>query len=229
MNINIEQSTKSINILNNNIRCQMQEFSKRIEDDKEIELLDEESMDLLMQEHKEGDWDGVNLEDHEYFLTDVEHEEVIETAPSEHVAEQPPEVKAPTSLKRPYFPPGMSVLQKTKYLFENHARAFERYKPFANQKVLLPSSVISEIPMCGEDLYRFHAKGTHVRTAAIFKTYTLVDYIPRFLIMRSKFQNVYCFINHFQKKFYGFRWDDELKKLWRLTNNYLLRYFESKW
>ncbi|KAK5975007.1 hypothetical protein GCK32_002359 [Trichostrongylus colubriformis] len=184
--------------------------------------LEDESLAYLVQEHDENEWDGVQLEDHEYFVGGQQEREAILNANEDELAQSA--VPPPKIIQRPYFPPNLSPTQKKEYLFVNYKKACDRYFPFANVAVLEADTRYKPVEAFASDLYRFHSRGAHIH--GFFRT--VIDVRDR----PSHDQTRYIQDIQFGKVFPLFpdyeEWDDKMRDEFRQLSNRLMRIFERK-
>ncbi|XGW33206.1 hypothetical protein V3C99_017574 [Haemonchus contortus] len=184
--------------------------------------LEDDSLAYLVQEHDEGDWDGVQLEDHEYFIGGQQEREAILNSNEDELSQSalPP----PRIIQRPYFPPNLSPTEKKEYLFINYKKACDRYFPFANVAVLEADTRYKPVEAFASDLYRFHSRGAHIH--GFFRT--VIDVRDR----PSHDQTRYIQDIQFGKVFPLFpdydEWDDKMREEFRQLSNRLMRIFERK-
>ncbi|KAK6033033.1 hypothetical protein OSTOST_00758 [Ostertagia ostertagi] len=184
--------------------------------------LEDESLAYLVQEHDENEWDGVQLEDHEYFVGGQQEREAILNSNEDELAQSA--VPPPKTIQRPYFPPNLSPTEKKEYLFVNYKKACDRYFPFANVAVLEADTRYKPVEAFASDLYRFHSRGAHIH--GFFRT--VIDVRDR----PSHDQTRYIQDIQFGKVFPLFpdydEWDDKMRDEFRQLSNRLMRIFERK-
>ncbi|KAJ1370160.1 hypothetical protein KIN20_031824, partial [Parelaphostrongylus tenuis] len=185
------------------------------------EDLKDESLAYLVQGYDEGEWDGVQLEDHEYFIGGLDEREAII-----HSEDRPDHsnFRAPKTIQRPYFPPNLSPTEKKEYLLVNYKKACDRYFPFANVAVLEADTRYKPVEAFASDLYRFHSRGAHIH--GFFRT--VIDTRDR----PSHDQTRYIQDIQFGKVFPLFpdyeEWDDSMRNEFRQLSNRLMQIFERK-
>ncbi|CAJ0598756.1 unnamed protein product [Cylicocyclus nassatus] len=181
-------------------------------------VLDPEDASLvhLTQEYDEAEWDGVELEDHEYFVGEGCAIMADDDGGSN--------LSAPKIQQRPYFPPNLSPTEKKDYLLANYKKACERYFPFANTAMLAKETIYKPTEAFASDLYRFHARGAHIH--GFFRTVIDSRDPP------SNDQTRYIQDIQFGKVFPLFpdydEWDKQMKDDFRQLSSRLLKLFERK-
>ncbi|VDM58659.1 unnamed protein product [Angiostrongylus costaricensis] len=183
--------------------------------------LEDESLAYLVQEYDEGEWDGVELEDHEYFIGGPDEREAIILAGDR---QEQSNLRPPKTIQRPYFPPNLSPTEKKEYLLVNYKKACDRYFPFANVALLEADTRYKPVEAFASDLYRFHSRGAHIH--GFFRT--VIDTRDR----PSHDQTRYIQDIQFGKVFPLFpdyeEWDGTMRSEFRQLSNRLMQIFERK-
>ncbi|KAK6766683.1 hypothetical protein RB195_026141 [Necator americanus] len=181
--------------------------------------LEDDSLAYLVQEYDEGEWDGVELEDHEYF---VGERAAIMAEEDEVGSSNVPAVKMQ---QRPYFPPNLSPTEKKEYLFVNYKKACERYFPFANVAMLEADTIYKPVEAFASDLYRFHSRGAHIHGffRTVIDTRDPPSHDQTRYIQDIQFGKVFPLFPDYEE------WDDKMRDEFRQLTSRLLRVFERKY
>ncbi|EYC07083.1 hypothetical protein Y032_0072g679 [Ancylostoma ceylanicum] len=181
--------------------------------------LEDEEMAFLVQEYDEGEWDGVELEDHEYF---VGERAAIMAEGDEAESSGLPAIKMQ---QRPYFPPNLTPTEKKEYLLVNYKKACERYFPFANVAMLEADTIYKPVEAFASDLYRFHSRGAHIHGffRTVIDTRDPPSHDQTRYIQDIQFGKVFPLFPDYEE------WDDKMRDDFRQLTSRLLRVFERKY
>ncbi|KAL6722527.1 hypothetical protein Aduo_017643 [Ancylostoma duodenale] len=181
--------------------------------------LEDEEMAFLVQEYDEGEWDGVELEDHEYF---VGERAAIMAEEDEAESCSLPAIKMQ---QRPYFPPNLTPTEKKEYLLVNYKKACERYFPFANVAMLEADTIYKPVEAFASDLYRFHSRGAHIHGffRTVIDTRDPPSHDQTRYIQDIQFGKVFPLFPDYEE------WDDKMRDEFRQLTSRLLRVFERKY
>ncbi|CAJ0609911.1 unnamed protein product [Cylicocyclus nassatus] len=181
--------------------------------------LEDDSLAYLVQEYDEGEWDGVELEDHEYF---VGERSAIMADDDEGGGAGLPALKMQ---QRPYFPPNLSPTEKKEYLLVNYKKACERYFPFANIEMLEADTIYKPVEAFASDLYRFHSRGAHIHGffRTVIDTRDPPSHDQTRYIQDIQFGKVFPLFPDYEE------WDDKMRDEFRQLTSRLLRLFERKY